>query len=82
MYFGDNKGMEGITVLDMAQRLKTSSVAIKMRLSRKGIAPFKYIGSAGLYTEKDFEAIKDGGTRGRPPVTKTKKPPKKSPKKT
>jgi hypothetical protein len=58
--------MEGITVLDMAQTLGISSAAVKMRLSRKGIEPFKYIGSAGLYRESDFEAIRDAGTRGRP----------------
>lgn len=30
-----------------------------MRFQRRGIKPFKYIGSAGIYTEADVEAIKD-----------------------
>lgn len=58
--------MEGITVLEMAQALGASSDAIKRRLQRKGIKPFRYIGSAGIYKNEDFEAIKDGGKRGEP----------------
>jgi len=65
MHLRYNEDMEGITVLDMAQRLGTSSAAVKMRLSRKGREPFKYVGSAGLYTEADFEAIREA-KRGRP----------------
>jgi hypothetical protein len=30
-----------------------------MRLNRRGIKPFKYIGPTGLYTEADLKAIKD-----------------------
>jgi hypothetical protein len=57
--------MEEITVLDMAQALKISSGAVKMRLSRKGVQPFKYIGSAGLYRKSDIELIREA-PRGRP----------------
>jgi len=74
-------GMEGITVLEMAQALGVSSDAIKRRLQRKGIKPFRYIGSAGIYKNDALAVIKDGGKRGRPTPEKTKKPPKKSPKK-
>jgi hypothetical protein len=74
--------MEGITVLDMAQALGISSAAVKMRLSRKGIEPFKYIGSAGIYTKVDLEAIREGGKRGRPkPDSKSKPVPKNKTKK-
>jgi len=73
--------MEGITVLEMAQALGVSSDAIKRRLQRKGIKPFRYIGSAGIYKADDLAAIKDGGKRGPPEKPKTKKPSKKSPKK-
>jgi predicted transcriptional regulator len=76
--------MEGITVLDMAQTLGISTAAVKMRLSRKGIEPFKYIGTAGIYTKADLETIREAGKRGRPKPdskgtqkSKAKKPTKK-----
>jgi len=62
--------MDGLSVFDMAQRLNTSTAAVKMRLSRKGIEPYRYIGTAGIYTENDFEAIKETNKRG----PKRKKP--------
>jgi predicted transcriptional regulator len=77
--------MDEITVLDMAQELGISSAAVKMRLSRKGVEPFKYIGSAGIYRKSALDAIREGGTRGRPKApkprgaaakAKTKKPKK------
>ena len=60
--------MEDITVLDMAQALGISSEAAKRRLQRKGIAPYRYIGTAGLYKKDALEAIRDAGVRGRPKV--------------
>jgi predicted ArsR family transcriptional regulator len=60
--------MEGITVLDIAQRLGISSDAARKRLNRLGIKPLRYIGSAALYRENDIEVIQDHGTRGRPKV--------------
>jgi hypothetical protein len=67
------------TVADIANELGITSVATNMRLQRKGRKPFKYIGSAGLYTKADLEAIRDGGQRGRP---KAEIKPKAKPKKT
>jgi hypothetical protein len=76
-----------LTVQDMAIALKISSVAVNKRLQRANRKPLKYIGSAGVYTEADLRAIKEGGARGRPkaevkdktaPKTKPKKPTKKT----
>jgi hypothetical protein len=80
-----------LTVLDIAQQLGVSSGAVNKRLERKGIKPFRYVGPAGLYRKADMEAIRDGGTRGRPkaasdgaptPAPKNKAAPKAKPKKT
>jgi hypothetical protein len=55
----------GIPASEFARRLSVSSgrnvtsVAVKMRLQRREIKPFKYIGPTGLYKEADFDAIKD-----------------------
>jgi hypothetical protein len=58
--------MEVITIVDMARELGISSSAAIKRLQRKGIRPFRYIGSAGVYKASDLEAIREGGKRGRP----------------
>jgi predicted ArsR family transcriptional regulator len=75
--------MEGITVLEIAQKLGISSDAARKRLNRLGVEPLRYIGSAAIYREAALEAIKDRGARGRPKAgEKTKTAPKTKPKKT
>jgi hypothetical protein len=65
----------GVPASEFAIRLSVTSgknvtsVAVKMRLHRRNIKPFKYIGSTGLYREEDFDAIKDAYL-GKHPVTK------------
>jgi hypothetical protein len=49
----------GIPISDIAKRLDATSEAIRMRFKRRGIKPFRYIGTTGLYHESDIEAIKD-----------------------
>jgi hypothetical protein len=50
-----------MTVNDMAKALggNISTDAVKKRLQRKGIKPFKYVGPTGIYTDNDLAAIKD-----------------------
>jgi len=75
--------MEEITILDMTLDLKITSDAVKRRLQRKGIRPFRYIGPTGIYRKADLEAIRDAGVRGRPRVEPDSKPaPKAKAKKT
>jgi len=70
------------TVADMAKELGVSSEAVNKRLQRIERGPCKYIGSAGLYTKDDLEAIRGGGKRGRPKVMiENKRDPKIKPKK-
>jgi len=71
-----------LTVLVFSQRLGISTAAVNKRLQRLGKKPYMYIGVSGIYTEADFEAIKDGGKRGRPyPDSKQKTAPKNKTKK-
>jgi predicted ArsR family transcriptional regulator len=59
--------MNGMTISEMAERLKLPRDTIKKRLLRAGRKPFS---QEALYTENDFEAIKDVPGRGRPPKAK------------
>jgi hypothetical protein len=71
-----------LTVRDMAVVLKISDVAVNKRLQRVKRKPLRYIGTAGVYTSADLEAIRTGGARGRPKaVEKVKTAPKIKPKK-
>jgi hypothetical protein len=80
-----------LTIPMMVERLggAVSGVAINSRLKRHDRRPHRYIGSAGIYWVADMEAIRDGGTRGRPkasgdapqPAPKSKPAPKAKPKK-
>jgi hypothetical protein len=71
---------EFFTVSEIAKELEITTTATNARLNRKGRRPCKFIGSAGLYTKADLEAIRDGGKRGRPKA-KTSKPAPKTKKK-
>lgn len=68
-----------MTVSEMANKLKLPIATVKKRLLRAGRKPFS---QEALYTEADFNAIKDSPGKGRPkktapesvkPVKKTKK---------
>jgi predicted ArsR family transcriptional regulator len=56
--------MEGMTISEMAKALNLPLATVKKRLLRAGRKPFS---QEALYTEDDFEAIKDVPGRGRPP---------------
>jgi predicted ArsR family transcriptional regulator len=70
--------MEGITVVEIAQRLNISSDAVRKRLNRLGVKPIRYIGSAAIYREIDIKTIQDHGNRGRPKAA-SETPPKSQP---
>jgi predicted ArsR family transcriptional regulator len=72
------KGMKGMTISEMADKLKLPKDTIRRRLLRAGIKPFS---QEALYTEKDFEKIREVAPVGRPkkaaapekPASKAKK---------
>ena len=72
------KDMNGITVSEMAEKLKLPLATVKKRLLRAGRKPFS---QEALYTEEDFEAIRDVPGKGRPRKAAEPKKPVKKPKK-
>jgi hypothetical protein len=60
-----------ITISDIAKILDTTSEAVRMRLYRRGIKAFRYIGTTGLYREGDIELIREA-PRGRHKATPSK----------
>jgi len=65
------KRMEGITISEMAEKLKLPKDTIRRRLLRAGCKPFT---QEALYTIDDFNAIKYSAGKGRPKNPK-KQPP-------
>lgn len=59
--------MNGLTVSEMADKLKLPIATVKKRLLRAGCKP---ITQEALYTEEDFEKIRDVKPVGRPPKAK------------
>ena len=59
--------MTGLTVSEMAEKLKIPRDTVKRRLLRAGRKPFS---QEALYTVDDFNAIKDVPGKGRPPKAK------------
>jgi hypothetical protein len=57
--------MEGIPIAEISKRLDISNYAVKMRLSRRGIQPIGYVGTAGLYKEEVIDLIRDILPRGK-----------------
>jgi hypothetical protein len=55
--------MNGMTVSEMADKLKLPLATVKKRLLRAGCKPFS---QEALYTAKDFEKIRDVAPVGRP----------------
>jgi hypothetical protein len=72
--------MEGMTISEMAKVLDIPLATVKKRLLRAGRKPFS---QEALYTNDDFEAIRNVPGRGRPPKAKPEAPvkPKKPAKK-
>jgi hypothetical protein len=66
--------MEGITVVEIARLLNTSSDAVRKRLNRLGVKPLRYIGSAAIYRESDIDLIREA-PRGRPRLKAASEPP-------
>jgi len=62
--------MQGMTISEMAEKLKLPKDTVRRRLLRAGCKPFS---QEALYTEKDFEIIKEVNPVGRPPKTKPEK---------
>jgi len=71
------KDMNGLTVSEMAEKLKLPLATVKKRLLRAGCKPFS---QEALYTEEDFKKIRDVAPVGRPPKDKAE-PIKSKPKK-
>jgi len=65
--------MQGITASEMAEKLKLPKDTIRRRLLRAGRRPFS---QEALYTNEDFEAIKDSPGKGRPKAAPEEKPKK------
>jgi predicted ArsR family transcriptional regulator len=61
------RGMNGMTISEMAKALNVPPATVKKRLLRAGRKPFS---QEALYTEDDFEAIRNVPGRGRPPKAK------------
>ena len=66
-----------MTISEMADKLKLPKDTIRRRLLRAGRKPFS---QEALYTDDDFEAIKEVPSKGRPPKAKPE-PAKPKPKK-
>ena len=66
--------MNGMTITEMADKLKLPKDTIRRRLLRAGIKPFS---QEALYTEKDFEAIRCVPGKGRPKKAAAPETPKK-----
>jgi predicted ArsR family transcriptional regulator len=57
------KAMQGMTISEMSEKLKLPRDTVKRRLLRAGRKPFS---QEALYTEEDFEAIRNVPGKGRP----------------
>ena len=66
--------MNGLTISEMAEKLKLPRDTVRRRLLRAGCRPFSH---EALYTEDDFEAIRNAAPPGRPPKAKPEPEPEK-----
>jgi hypothetical protein len=67
----DMKYMEGLTIKEMAEKLKIDPNTVKQRLFQRGIKPFC---KDALYEPSALERISDFGPKGFQPKTKPDKP--------
>jgi hypothetical protein len=65
--------MEGMTVSEMVKALNLPLATVKKRLLRAGRKPFS---QEALYTQEDFEAIRNVSGKGRPSKAKPAAPEK------
>jgi DNA-binding XRE family transcriptional regulator len=59
----DNRSMEGMTISEMAKKLKVPRKTVEMRILRGGYKPLT---KEAVYSADVFEAIKKSPGRGRP----------------
>jgi hypothetical protein len=69
LVFGDNQGMEGLTIPEMAEILGIKRRAVETRLVRAGLKP---ITKDAVYDKSVLDVIKNTPGKGRP--RKNKKP--------
>ena len=60
------KGMDGLTVREMARELELGQPTVKMRLRVAGIKPIDYAGPTAIYDKSALEAIRNVPSKGRP----------------
>lgn len=62
--------MDGLTIVEIAEKLGISPEAAKKRLQKKGIKPTSKAGPTGIYPRSAISAIKDakpvGWPKGKP----------------
>lgn len=58
-------GVDVLSVNDIATELKITSGSATMRLRRRGVVPFAYLGCMAFYKKEDLDKIKDKSPRGR-----------------
>jgi hypothetical protein len=63
--------MEGMTISEMAEKLKVPRKTVEMRILRGGYKPLT---KEAVYSAEVYEAIKDSPGKGRPPKSKTGNP--------
>jgi|TergutMp193P3_1026864.scaffolds.fasta_scaffold28165_2 IS30 family transposase len=61
----------GLTIAEMADKLKKLPDTVKRQLQRKGIKPASYAGPTALYDKSALEAIRNVPGKGRPRKAKT-----------
>jgi hypothetical protein len=69
--------MTGMTISEMAEKLKLPRDTVMRRILRGGYKPLT---KDALYSMDVFEAIRNVPGKGRPPKVKPEKPPKTAPK--
>jgi len=58
--------MEGLTVAEIAAKLRLLPDTVKKRLKRAGVAPIAHAGPTSIYPRSAVEAIRNAPSPGRP----------------
>ncbi|MDR2535099.1 MAG: hypothetical protein LBD29_03595 [Treponema sp.] len=58
-------GVEVMSVAEIAAELKIASGTASMRLRRRNIPPFAYLGCMTFYKKEDIDKIREKSPRGR-----------------
>ena len=56
---------DGLTLKEIAEKIGMSQVAVKNRVYKRGIMPYRIVGTVGLYREEDIDKIKEELPTGR-----------------